>query len=240
MCPFFYSFFFIFFIDLLSWTEFQHADDPYLGYFWKKFSIFQAQRGCNGILLMFQDKQTCPYIILNYDCLIFREINSRNRFQRFQILVIFLFLPSSYLLLRLPFAGFQSNGLLFFFIFFLFFLIWFFLNAFSEKNLKFVAAWKIWLIAPIWCLLLVLMGNKHVTEANHFLFWGGRLKGVSNTRMPICHYERNQNFFMPSFKIASNLFIIFINKFNDSINMIHCAIFIIFIPRHPSNLEKIL
>jgi len=38
---------------------------------------------------------------------------------------------------------------------------------------------------------------------------------------------------MPSFKIALNLFIIFINKFNDSINMIYCAIFIIFIPRHP-------
>jgi len=57
-------------------------------------------------------------------------------------------------------------------------------------------------------------------------------KGISNTCMPICHYERNQ-FPMPSFKIASNLFIIFINKFNDSINMIYCAIFIIFIPRHP-------
>jgi len=83
---------------------------------------------------MLQDEQTWPYITLNYDCLIFREINSRNRFQRFQILVIFLFLPSSYLLLRLPFAGFQSNGLLF-----LFFDLFFF-NAFSEKNLKFIAA----------------------------------------------------------------------------------------------------
>jgi len=30
---------------------------------------------------------------------------------------------------------------------------------------------------------------------------------------------------MPSFKIVLNLFIIFINKFNDSINMIYCAIF---------------
>jgi len=38
------------------------------------------------------------------------------------------------------------------------------------------------------------------------------------------------HFSMPGFKIASNLFIIFINKFNDSINMIYCAIFIIFIP----------
>ena len=86
-------------------------------------------------LLMFQDKQTWPCIILNYDCLIFREINSRNRFQRFQILVIFLFFfPSSYLLLRLPFAGFQSNGLLFLLI------LIYFLNALSEKNLKFIAA----------------------------------------------------------------------------------------------------
>jgi len=39
-------------------------------------------------LLMFQDKQTWPYIILNYDCLILKEINSRNRFQRLQILDI--------------------------------------------------------------------------------------------------------------------------------------------------------
>ena len=93
--PFFFTLFLNFFMDLLSWTEFQHADDPCLGYFWKKFSIFQAQRGCNGILLMFQDEQTWPYIILNYDCLIFKEINSRNRFQRFPILDIFFL--SSYL-----------------------------------------------------------------------------------------------------------------------------------------------
>ena len=96
MCPFFLLFFYYFFIDLLSWTEFQHADDPCLGYFWKKFSIFQAQRGCNGILLMFQDEQTWPYITLNYDCLIFREINSRNRFQRFPILVIFFWIVLSF------------------------------------------------------------------------------------------------------------------------------------------------
>jgi len=139
-----------------------------------------------------------------------------------------------------PLHFFNLTNFYFFYLFSLLFWLVFFLNAFSEKNLKFVAAWKIWLIAPIWCLLLVLMGNKHVTKANRFLFWGGRLKGVSNTRMPICHYERNQNFFMPNFKIASNLFIIFINKFNDSINMIHHAIFIIFILRHLSNLEKIL
>jgi len=135
MCPFFTLFFiFIFFRDLLSWTEFKHADNPCLGYFWKKFSIFQAQRGCNGILLMFQDEQTWSYIILNYDCLIFREINFRNRFKRFPILVIFLF-SSSYLLLRSPFVGFQSNRLLFLFLFFF--------NAFSEKNLRFTAIWKI-------------------------------------------------------------------------------------------------
>ena len=91
--------------------------------FLKEIFIFQAQRGCNGILLMFQDKQTWSYIILNYDCLIFREINSRNRFQRFQVLDIFLFFffLSSYILLRLPFAGFQSNRLLFLFLLILFF-----------------------------------------------------------------------------------------------------------------------
>jgi len=50
---------------------------------------------------------------------------------------------------------------------------------------------------------------------------------------------------MPSFKIVSNLFIIFINKFNDSINMIYRATLLLFfyydffsilfyfIPRHP-------
>ena len=51
--PLFYSLFFFIIIDLLSWTEFQHADDPCLGYFWKKFSIFQAHEGYNEILLMF-------------------------------------------------------------------------------------------------------------------------------------------------------------------------------------------
>ena len=61
-----------------------------------------------------------------------------------------------------------------------------------------------------------------------FLFLGRRLKRVSNTCMPICYYEINQ-FFMSSFKIASNLFIIFVSKFNDSINMIYCAIFLFFI-----------
>ena len=110
-----------------------------------------------------------------------------------------------------------------------FYFFFFFFNAFSEKNLRFIATWKIWLIAPVWYLLLVLVGNKHVTEANHlFYFWVEGSKGISNTCMPICYYERNQ-FSMPSFKIVSNLFIIFINKFNDSINMIYCAIFLFFI-----------
>jgi len=124
MCPFLSLFYYIFFINLLSWTELQHAENwtsTCWGFlfrvFLKEIFIFQAQRECNGILLMFQDEQTWPYIISNYDCLIFREINSRNRFQWFQILVIFLFFSSSYLLLRLPFAGFQSNGLLFLFLF---------------------------------------------------------------------------------------------------------------------------
>ena len=37
--------FLIFFIDLLSWTEFQHANDPCLGYFWKKFLFFRLKEG---------------------------------------------------------------------------------------------------------------------------------------------------------------------------------------------------
>jgi len=40
--------------------------------------------------LIFQDEETWPYIILNFDCLIFREINSCNRFQWLSTLVIFL------------------------------------------------------------------------------------------------------------------------------------------------------
>ena len=107
-----------FYIDLLSWTEFQHADDPCLGYFWKKFSIFQAQRGCNGILLMFQDEQTWPYITLNYDCLIFREINSRNRFQRFPIIVIF---NRPIFCLDCPLRVFNLTDFYFFFFWSLFF-----------------------------------------------------------------------------------------------------------------------
>jgi len=34
---------------------------------------------------------------------------------------------------------------------------------------------------------------------------------------------------MPSFKIVSNLFIIFTNKYNDSINMIYRAILLLFL-----------
>ena len=48
----------LFLIDLLSWTEFQHADDPCLGYFWKKFLLFRPKEGTMEFLLMFQDKQT--------------------------------------------------------------------------------------------------------------------------------------------------------------------------------------
>jgi len=148
------------------------------------------------------------------------------------LIYFFLFFFRPIFCLDCPLRIFNNGPL------FLFFLL-IFLNALSEKNLKSIAAWKIWLIAPIWCFLLVLVGNKLVTEAKRFLFWVEGSKGVSNTCMPIYYYERNQ-FSMPSFKIASNIFIIFINKFNDSINMIYCAIFIIFIPRHPSDLEKIL
>ena len=173
---------------------------------------------------------------MNYDCLIFREINFRNRFQRFQILVIFLFNRPIFGL-DCPLRVFNLTD---FYLLFFSFDPFFLKNVFNEKNLKSVTAWKIWLIALVWCLLLVLVGNKHVTEVNRFLFWMEGSKGVSNTCTSICYYERNQ-FFMPSFKIASNLFIIiFINKFNDSINMIYCAIFTVSIPRHPSDLEKIL
>jgi len=76
---------------------------------------------------------------------------------------------------------------------------------------------------------------KHIA----FSFGWKAQKELSDTYMPICYYEINQ-FSMPNFKIVSNIFIIFINKLNDSTNMIYCAIFIIFIARHPSDLEKIL
>ena len=33
------------FLDLLSWIEFQHAEDPCLGYFWRKFLFFRLKEG---------------------------------------------------------------------------------------------------------------------------------------------------------------------------------------------------
>ena len=44
--PFFFYTFFLFFIDLLSWTKFQHADDPCLGYFFERnFLFFRLKEG---------------------------------------------------------------------------------------------------------------------------------------------------------------------------------------------------
>ena len=42
--PFFFYTFFLFFIDLLSWTKFQHADDPCLGYFLKEIFYFSGSK----------------------------------------------------------------------------------------------------------------------------------------------------------------------------------------------------
>jgi len=59
-------------------------------------------------LLIIWDEETWPYIILSLDCLIFREINSYNKFQRLSTLVIFLSL-SSYCPIfcsDFPFVGF--------------------------------------------------------------------------------------------------------------------------------------
>jgi len=93
MCPLFFTLFsiYIFYRSLiLNWIS---AYWWYLFrvFFFKEIFIFQAQRGCNGILMMFQDEQTWSYIILNYDCLIFREINSATNSNDSQYLSFFFF-----------------------------------------------------------------------------------------------------------------------------------------------------
>jgi len=85
-----------------------------------------------------------------------------------------------------------------------YFFFFFFLNAFSEKNLRFIATWKIWLIAPVWYLLLVLVGNKHVTEANLFLFffcfW---VEGSKGYPTHVCQYAimKEINFLCQALKL---------------------------------------
>ena len=212
-------FFFLILIDLLSWTEFQHVEDPCLGYFWRKFLFFRLKEGAMEFYWCFRINKHGHISFWIMIAWFLERLTPATDFSDSKYLTFFFFFSfyRPIFCLDCPLRVFNLTDFYFFFF-------WsFFFNAFSEKNLKFIAAWKIWLIDPIWCLPLVLVGNKHVTKANRFLFCDGKLKGVSNTCMPICYYERNQ-FFMPSFKIASNLFIIFINKFNDSINMIYCAI----------------
>jgi len=70
-------------------------------------------------LLIIWDEETWSYITLSLDCLIFREINSCNKFQRFPTLVIFLFLSFivlSFAQISLLWA-FQFDGLLLLFYF---------------------------------------------------------------------------------------------------------------------------
>jgi len=74
------------------------------------------------------DEETWSYIILNCDCLIFREINTATKFNDLQhMMFFFLLFILSYLLLRLPFVGPRSNILL---------LLFYFLNASGEQNWK--------------------------------------------------------------------------------------------------------
>jgi len=113
--------------------------------FWKKI-YFGLKEGTMENLLIIWDEETWSYITLSLDCLIFREINSCNKFQRFPTLVIFLFL-SFYCPIfcsDFSFVGFSIWRTL---------IIILFLNAFEEKRLRMkLLIWKLYLIPPVWCL----------------------------------------------------------------------------------------
>jgi len=68
-------------------------------------------------LLMFQDKQTWPYIILNYDCLIFREINSATDFSDSKYLLFLLFFLRPIFCLDCPLRVFNLTDFYIFFCF---------------------------------------------------------------------------------------------------------------------------
>ena len=46
---------------------------------WKKYIFFLAQRGYKGFTKFVLDIETWPYIILNHDCLIFKEFNNGTK-----------------------------------------------------------------------------------------------------------------------------------------------------------------
>jgi len=66
------------------------------------------------------DEETQSYIILNRDCLIFKEINNETKFNEFQYVSFssFLFLSFVLFFAWIALVGFQSNEFFFFMFFF--------------------------------------------------------------------------------------------------------------------------
>ena len=94
-----------------------------LGYFFLKKFYFGLKEGTTEILLIIWDGETWPYIISSLDYLIFREINSCNKFQWLS----FSFLLLSYFFcLDFPWRVFNLTDSLFLL----------FSNAFEERRLK--------------------------------------------------------------------------------------------------------
>jgi len=128
---------FLSFLGVSSWEDFDMYHELnfsllmilFVVSFWKKI-YFGFKEGTMENLLITWDEETWPYIILSLDCLIFREINSCNKFQWLLTLVISLFLSLYGLICcsDFPFVGFSIWRILI--------IIILFLNAFEEKRLR--------------------------------------------------------------------------------------------------------
>jgi len=93
-------------------TKFQHVDYPYLGYFWNIYFLGSKK----GIMEFYWYLGTKKHGHISFWILVAwfsKRLTLATDFNDSQHLSFFFLFLSSYLLLRLPFAGFQSNGLLF-------------------------------------------------------------------------------------------------------------------------------
>ena len=113
--PFFYSFLYIFFIDLLSWTEFQHADDPCLGYFWKKFLFFRLKEGAMEFYWCFRINKHGHISLWIMIAWFLERLTPATDFSDSKYLSFFFFSPLSYLCLDCPLWVFNLTDFYFFF-----------------------------------------------------------------------------------------------------------------------------
>ena len=124
---FFLFFLFFSFLRISSWEDFEMHHELnfsllmilFIVSFWKKI-YFGLKEGTMENLLIIWDEETRPYIILSLDCLIFKEMDSCNKFQWLPTLVIFLFLSfyCPIFFLDFPFCGlFSMTNFYHYFIF---------------------------------------------------------------------------------------------------------------------------